>query len=56
MVYINTPNPVLSKAHLTTLNLNNFKKIEAVGLRIIALGSPPPHHLISPISPLPPII
>jgi hypothetical protein len=34
------PNPQLSKAHLTTLNLNNFKIIEAMELKIIASGSP----------------
>jgi hypothetical protein len=27
---INNPSPELSKAHLTTLNLNNFKMIEAM--------------------------
>jgi hypothetical protein len=26
------PNPQFSEAHLTTLNLNNFKMIEAMGL------------------------
>jgi hypothetical protein len=36
----NNPNPKLSKAHLTTLNLNNFKMIEAIGLKIIASRSP----------------
>jgi hypothetical protein len=30
------PNPLLSKAHITTLNLNNFKMIEAMGLKITA--------------------
>jgi hypothetical protein len=30
------PNPLLSKAHLTNLNLNIFKIIEAMGLKIIA--------------------
>jgi hypothetical protein len=34
------PNPQFSKAHLTTLNLNNFKIIEAMGLKIIASRSP----------------
>jgi hypothetical protein len=34
------PNPLLSKAHLTNLNLNNFKMIEAVGLKIIVSRSP----------------
>jgi hypothetical protein len=28
------PNPQFSKAHLTNLNLNNFKMIEAIGLKI----------------------
>jgi hypothetical protein len=36
----NNPNSLLSKAHLTTLNLNNFEITEAMGLKIIALGSP----------------
>jgi hypothetical protein len=26
------PNPLLSKAHLTTLNISKFKMIEAMGL------------------------
>jgi hypothetical protein len=30
------PNPLLSKAHLTNFNLNIFKIIEAMGLKIIA--------------------
>jgi hypothetical protein len=30
------PNTLLSKAHLTTLNPNNFKIIEAVGFKTIA--------------------
>jgi hypothetical protein len=34
------PNPQFSKAHLTTLNFNNFKMIEAMGLKIIASRSP----------------
>jgi hypothetical protein len=34
------PNPQFSKAQPTTLNLNNFKLIEAMGLKIIALRSP----------------
>jgi len=37
---INNPNPQFSKAHLTTLNLSNFKMIEAMGLKIIASRSP----------------
>jgi hypothetical protein len=34
------PNPQFSKVYLTTLNLNNFKIIEAMGLKIIASRSP----------------
>jgi hypothetical protein len=34
------PKPKFSKAYLTALNLSNFKMIEAVGLKIIALRSP----------------
>jgi hypothetical protein len=34
------PNTLLSKAHLTTLNLSNFKMIEAMGLKIIVSRSP----------------
>jgi hypothetical protein len=30
------PNPLLSKSHQTTLNPNNFKMIEAMGLKVIA--------------------
>jgi hypothetical protein len=37
---INNPNPQFSKAHLTNLNLNNFKIIESMGLEIIASRSP----------------
>jgi hypothetical protein len=33
-------NPQFSKAHLTNLNLNNFRIIEAKGFKIIALRSP----------------
>jgi hypothetical protein len=29
----------ISKAHLITLNLNSFKMIEALGIKIIALRS-----------------
>jgi hypothetical protein len=35
----NNPNPHFSKARLTTLNLNNFKIIEAIGLEITASKS-----------------
>jgi hypothetical protein len=34
------PNPQFSKAHLTTLNLNNIKMIEAMGLKIVASRAP----------------
>jgi hypothetical protein len=34
------PNPQFSKAYLTTLNLNNFKMIEGMGLKIIASRFP----------------
>jgi hypothetical protein len=37
--YINNPNPLLNKVHLTTLNVDNFKMVEAVGL-IISSRSP----------------
>jgi hypothetical protein len=32
--------PHFSKAHLTTLNLNNFKMIEVMGLKITVSRSP----------------
>jgi hypothetical protein len=32
--------PLLSKAHLTNLNLNNFKIIEAMGLKIYCIEVP----------------
>jgi hypothetical protein len=31
---IKNPNPQFSEGHVTTLNFNNFKKIEAMGLKI----------------------
>jgi hypothetical protein len=37
---INNPNPQFVKAHLTNINLNNFKMIEAMGLKSIASSSP----------------
>jgi hypothetical protein len=41
-------NPQFSKAHLT-VNLNNFKTIEAMGLKVIASRSPcmalPPYQI-----------
>jgi hypothetical protein len=36
---MNNPNTQFNKADLTNLNLINFKTIEAVGLKIIALRS-----------------
>jgi hypothetical protein len=36
----NNPSPLLSKAYLTTLNLDHFKMAEARGLKIIVLRSP----------------
>jgi hypothetical protein len=37
---LNNLNPLLSKAHLTSLNLSHFKMIEAMGLKIITSSSP----------------
>jgi hypothetical protein len=37
---INNEIAQFSKAHLTTLNLINFKMIEAMGFKIIAFMSP----------------
>jgi hypothetical protein len=37
---INNANPQFSKAHLTNLNLNNFKVIEAMGLKITVARFP----------------
>jgi hypothetical protein len=34
------PDPQFSKAHLTNMNLNNIKMIQAIGLQIIASRSP----------------
>jgi hypothetical protein len=43
------PNSQFSEAHLTNLNLNNFKMIESMGLKIIASRSPwmalPPYQI-----------
>jgi hypothetical protein len=36
---LNNPNPLLSKAYLTYLNLNHFKMVEAMRL-IIHFGAP----------------
>jgi hypothetical protein len=43
---MNNPNPLFSMAHVTNLNLNDFKMIEAMGLKIIpsrfpSMASPP---------------
>jgi hypothetical protein len=32
------PNPQFTKGHLTTLNLNNFKLVEGVGLKLFHRG------------------
>jgi hypothetical protein len=37
---IKNPNPLLSKAYLTTLNINKSKIIEAMRLKIIATRPP----------------
>jgi hypothetical protein len=34
--YTKNPNPLLSKAHLTNLNLSHYKMVETMGLKIIA--------------------
>jgi hypothetical protein len=34
------PNTLLSKAYVTNLNLNNFKIVETMGIKIIAARSP----------------
>jgi hypothetical protein len=33
------PNPLLSMTHLTNLNLNNVKMIEAMGLKVLHRGA-----------------
>jgi hypothetical protein len=35
---MNNPNPQFSNAHITTLNLNNFEIIEAMGLKLLHRG------------------
>jgi hypothetical protein len=40
-----TPNPQFSKAHPTTLNLNNFKMNEAMGLKLLHRGPLAWHYL-----------
>jgi hypothetical protein len=46
---INNTNPQFRKAYLTILNLNNFKVIEAMGIKIIVSKSPwvalPPYQI-----------
>jgi hypothetical protein len=55
---LNNPNPLLSKAewcmhyiHLRSLNLNHFKAVEAVALKIVASTPPamasPPYKMSS---------
>jgi hypothetical protein len=39
------PNALFSKAHPTTLNLNNFKMIEAMGLTLLHQGPFEWHYL-----------
>jgi hypothetical protein len=36
---LNNPKPLLSKAHVTSLNLSHFKMVEAVELKMIASRS-----------------
>jgi hypothetical protein len=38
--YVNNSNPLFSKAHLTNLNFNHFKMVEAMELKVIASRSP----------------
>jgi hypothetical protein len=49
LTLLNNPNPLLSKAHLTTLNLSHFKMVEAMGLKIITSRFPwmalPPYQI-----------
>jgi hypothetical protein len=42
---MNKSNQQFSKAYLTTLNLNNFKIIEAIGLKLLYPGSLEWHYL-----------
>jgi hypothetical protein len=39
------PNPQFSKAQLTTLNINNFKIIKAMGLKILHRGTFEWHYI-----------
>jgi hypothetical protein len=43
---INNPNSQFRKAHLTTLNLYNFKIIEAMGLKKLLRGDPLEWHYL----------
>jgi PIN domain nuclease of toxin-antitoxin system len=43
-IKINNPNPQFSKAHLTSLNLNNLKMIEAIGLKLLHRGPIERHY------------
>jgi hypothetical protein len=42
---INNPKPEFSKVHLTALNPNNFKMIEAMGLKLLHRGPLEWHYL-----------
>jgi hypothetical protein len=42
---INNTNAQFSKAHLTTLNLNNFKMIAAMGLKLLHRGPLEWHYI-----------
>jgi hypothetical protein len=39
------PNPQFTKAHLTNLNLDNFKMIEVMGLKLLHQGLLEWHYL-----------
>jgi hypothetical protein len=40
VVMQHNPNPQFSKAHLTALNINNFKVIDAMGIKVVTARSP----------------
>jgi hypothetical protein len=44
---VHNPNSMLSKVHVTILNFNNFKMIEAMGLKLSLQGPLEWHHLPS---------
>jgi hypothetical protein len=45
MMMMNNTNAQFSKAHVTTLNLSNFKIIEAIKLKLLHRGSLEWHYL-----------